>query len=57
MQEELDKLKSRRDRLLEYMKEQSIGNDFYYTCGSYKDDKYELDFLNKEIERIKNVQE
>lgn len=50
---ELEQLIEKRERLLDYIKCQEYGNDFYYTMGTYREDKAELAELNKRIDELK----
>lgn len=51
-QEKINDLKKRITRLKEYMRCQEIGNDYYHTMGSYKEDKALLHQMESHLRQI-----
>lgn len=50
----IEQVKKEIEQLTNYMRCQEIGNDFYYTRGSYEEDRRELNALKKELQMLEN---
>lgn len=50
-----EKIKELREKIIHlknYMFEQEVGNDFYYSKGTYQSDSFELRRLEKELDEL-----
>lgn len=57
MSRTIEQVKKEIEDLKNEMRWQEMGNDFYYTKGSYYDDKTELNKLERELKELEETNE